>query len=480
MIVVVNWLLLGLMVGVYFLGVLLALWPTRPTSGPRTGTRIMLVLLRLAIAWHFFIEGMDKLHQASWTSEGYLREATGPLAPNFRELAGDRLVDRLTLTHDRGFPDELDSEWTDYLTAFQRYYDLDEEQSKRTVESLRQLKKDLGSFLATRKKLVEKPSPYPPPLKEQLTVTERIEEYRKAREKAEEIEAKLLLEYGSEEVERWRTAKGDANKWRGGLQKDLAFLNKEMKRALQNVLLSIAAEKLPDESQKGIQAGLNKITKDAEKDVAGISPDNWDDLDRSREKWAEKTAELYRLAFREQDMKDAKAAESRDRQTKRILDSVLEKPGKDRPGIEPLPFPVSRRLSSWSLLDWSDRLVKYGITTVGILLLIGLFTRTACVAGAGFLLMFYLAMPPLPGWPESPRVEGHYLFINKNIIEMLALLTLATTHSGRWAGLDALIHLLLPFRRQPTPVRMETSTQSTLALTINEQAPKNKTITSFQ
>ena len=46
--------------------------------------------------------------------------------------------------------------------------------------------------------------------------------------------------------------------------------------------------------------------------------------------------------------------------------------------------------------------------------------------------MFFLAMPPLPGWPESPRAEGHYLYINKNIIEMLALLVLATTASGRW------------------------------------------------
>jgi len=58
--------------------------------------------------------------------------------------------------------------------------------------------------------------------------------------------------------------------------------------------------------------------------------------------------------------------------------------------------------------------------------------------------MFFLAMPPLPGWPDSPRAEGHYLFINKNIIEMLALLTLATTASGRWVGLDGLIQVLCP------------------------------------
>ncbi len=64
------------------------------------------------------------------------------------------------------------------------------------------------------------------------------------------------------------------------------------------------------------------------------------------------------------------------------------------------------------------------------------------------LLTFFLAMPPLPGWPESPRAEGHYLFINKNIIEMLALLALATTRSGRWVGLDSLLQFLRPQRWQ--------------------------------
>src|SRR4029077_4590445 len=88
-----------------------------------------------------------------------------------------------------------------------------------------------------------------------------------------------------------------------------------------------------------------------------------------------------------------------------------------------------RPLEAWSMLDWSDFAVKWGIILTGACLLWGLLTRTFCVVGAYLLFMFFLAMPPLPGWPESPRAEGHYLFINKNIIEMLALLTLATTRS---------------------------------------------------
>jgi len=84
------------------------------------------------------------------------------------------------------------------------------------------------------------------------------------------------------------------------------------------------------------------------------------------------------------------------------------------------------------------------------------------VAGALFLLLFFLAMPPFPGWPENPRAEGHYLFINKNIIEMLALLALATTRSGRWVGLDGLVQFLSPRRRHAEEVRSDNSDEPVL------------------
>src|SRR5437016_12973770 len=98
------------------------------TSGPNPLTRFFLVALRLAIGWHFFVEGMDKLNSPAWTSEPYLREATGPLAPHFRELAGDRLVDKLTVGSDGAFPAQLDVEWQAYLDGFARFYELDAEQ----------------------------------------------------------------------------------------------------------------------------------------------------------------------------------------------------------------------------------------------------------------------------------------------------------------------------------------------------------------
>src|SRR5439155_26435239 len=87
--------------------------------------------------------------------------------------------------------------------------------------------------------------------------------------------------------------------------------------------------------------------------------------------------------------------------------------------------PVPEPPAATTNLDRINFVSRWGPTIVGVCLLIGLFTRTSCVAGAAFLLLFYLAMPSLPWLPANPRAEGHYLFINKNIIEMVALLTLA-------------------------------------------------------
>jgi uncharacterized membrane protein YphA (DoxX/SURF4 family) len=125
----------------------------------------------------------------------------------------------------------------------------------------------------------------------------------------------------------------------------------------------------------------------------------------------------------------------------------------------PVPLATSRHWWEQSNLAWIDVITRYGLTVVGACLLLGLLTRSACVAGAAFLLLFYLAMPALPWLPELPRSEGHYLFVNKNIIEMLALLTLATTRSGRWAGLDGLLYCLAPWRwrtRESSPPTLVT------------------------
>jgi thiosulfate dehydrogenase [quinone] large subunit len=81
-----------------------------------------------------------------------------------------------------------------------------------------------------------------------------------------------------------------------------------------------------------------------------------------------------------------------------------------------------------------------GLTLIGIALILGLFTRFASWSGAGMLLMYYLAYPPFGGYSYGALAEGNYLIVNKNLIELFALVALALTQSGDFFGLDIIRH----------------------------------------
>ena len=92
------------------------------------------------------------------------------------------------------------------------------------------------------------------------------------------------------------------------------------------------------------------------------------------------------------------------------------------------------------LLDNANLITMYGLTIVGVLLILGLFTRLASVAGIGFILLFYLCNPPFVGYFYSIPTEGSYLIVNKNLVELSALFVILVTGSGRFAGLDRILH----------------------------------------
>ena len=85
-----------------------------------------------------------------------------------------------------------------------------------------------------------------------------------------------------------------------------------------------------------------------------------------------------------------------------------------------------------------DTANAYGLTLIGIALILGIFTRIASWGGVALLLMYYIAYPPFGGFSYGAPSEGSYLIVNKNMIELFALIMLAFTNSGNFYGLDSL------------------------------------------
>lgn len=342
-------------------------------------TRIFLVLLRLVIGWHLLFAGLEKFHKDSWTSEGYLRESSGPFAPTFRWVAGDAVVDQLTLlpvpdNFEFGkaplapyFPPALANEWDAYFRRFVDHYQLDDKARELAAGKLAQQKEQTARWLLDGAKALKMTSPHGPTIEIQQTTPQRLQAYKELLAEVRDLQSRALaganesqLKEQTQKVQKEiGAAKAEAGRMRRDLKADIDQRTDEMKKALAEVLT-------PEQVLQGSPPPPPRS--------------HWKD-------WA--------------------------------------------------------RWRDWTRLDWNDAIVAVGLTAVGGLLIVGFFTRTVCVVGACFLLGFYLAAPALLSMPESLRGEG-YPFVNKNIVEMMALLALATTRSGRWAGIDAFVFYLNP------------------------------------
>ncbi len=95
--------------------------------------------------------------------------------------------------------------------------------------------------------------------------------------------------------------------------------------------------------------------------------------------------------------------------------------------------------SNQGVLTAVDFLNTWGLTAIGLGLILGLFTRTAAIAGTFLLGSYYLFNPPFIGMDVSVPLEGNYLIVNKNLIEAVMLLLIAVSPAARLFGLDTLI-----------------------------------------
>ncbi|MEZ6046993.1 MAG: DoxX family protein [Planctomycetaceae bacterium] len=113
-----------------------------------------------------------------------------------------------------------------------------------------------------------------------------------------------------------------------------------------------------------------------------------------------------------------------------------------------------------------DLLVMTGLVCLGFCLISGFLTRLCAFLGAIMIFSFYLVMPPLPGIPHAPGPD-HSLFVDKNLIEVFALLVLAAFPTGRWFGIDAALFGWWERRKvkstTPKPAKEASSTEPAAA-----------------
>jgi len=104
-------------------------------------------------------------------------------------------------------------------------------------------------------------------------------------------------------------------------------------------------------------------------------------------------------------------------------------------------------LASDYLIEIVDTLNVFGLVAIGLSLILGLYSRIATVAGALLLGLYYLAYPPFPWLDIAGPREGNYLFINKNLIEVVALLVLHYFPTDNKFGIQMLIKKSINGRR---------------------------------
>lgn len=89
-----------------------------------------------------------------------------------------------------------------------------------------------------------------------------------------------------------------------------------------------------------------------------------------------------------------------------------------------------------SVLAVVDILNVWGLILIGLALILGVFTRWALIGGILLIGLYYLSHPALIGVKYAMPTEGSYLLVNKNLIEIAAMIVLLYFPSSHIVGLD--------------------------------------------
>lgn len=414
---------------------------------------VLLVVLRLSIGWQFLYEGLWKYDTLDttqpWTAEGYLKNAQGP----FRELFREGMTDD---------PDELGwlneeavaARWDAWQTQFADHYGLDDDQRAR-LDTMVNGPQEFRAVLTAMPEGVEIPGR----LRDILRFDARAERLiLKGDTPLMPAEKESLLALAVEPAE-----VTDANRAE-------AALVDEFRSAV--IRLAELSERFSYKQKLRLALGpgdpdrVRHMFANFKGTIGEKAPEEIDDYYQSLLKDYQAKLERADVAFQREhlDRQWSKIQELRNELTGPVkaLDTALKSDARTlltREQIErgPLPKP-------WTTQRVVDVMTIAALMVLGLMLLVGLGTRAAAIMGAGMVLSFYLVWPPWPGVPLDPTPEHAYI-VNKNFIEIVALLALAALPTGQWFGLDRLIYRgwqALRGRRS-SPPKTSTTSEPTVA-----------------
>jgi uncharacterized membrane protein YphA (DoxX/SURF4 family) len=315
---------------------------TMSNKGFRFGlfTVILIVILRVAIGWHYFYEGIHKFDpEADFSAKGFLGVAKGPTAPLYYamlpDITGTKRLELGNVEDAKGKEVKTfvvyEKAWNEFYAKFKAKHSLDEAQQKEA-------QKVFDHYIASLRGGA-------------ANVATDVEGFKKSLERYNEMKATQPNDAEFEQVRRWDAMmkyRGEAGTWLNMLD--------GMGNSLQSSLAQVVSPQL--------QGERGKIITTPEKTM--------------------------------------------------------------------IPNPcVPAQMRALDLA------VMCGLSAIGLCMMIGFCNRLACLGGAVFLVNVVLTTYPVPGvYPPLPTAVGNFLFVSKDVVELIAMLFLASIPAGRWGGLD--------------------------------------------
>ena len=387
---------------------------------------ILVVVLRMSIGWQLLYEGLWKIDTLSspkpWTAQGYLKNAEGPLRGVFRDMSGD--------PDDLGWLDydTTAAKWDDWLERFTSHYQLDDKQKGSLHRLVEGAYSTIKEGKGTRRVYAEALDALPEgvtDLKTASRVSDRIVWFDA---KAKRIYVDAVEHLKPDELEKLKAV----------------VKTKAADQSASEKAYLTAVQKVFDRQKKGM-GFKEKLLGTLKGDPDLVGNEDWQRVGKLQEYKERLIRYENARAKADQDFEwdhldhvwgELQTLRAELSAPVKALDSELREKARSILTLNQLSMgPVPGR---WTKLEFADQSTIIGLTVFGTMLLLGLGTRIAAFGGAIMLFNFYMAMPPWPGVPAAPGPEHSYV-INKNLIEVIALLGIAAMPTGSWFGVDAIL-----------------------------------------